>query len=91
MRQNAAFILNTAIIFLFNAVVVALIIARVLAIDNDKAHLLYMFYYPALIVVNFLIGAVLRLLDRKLYRPFWIVCVWMVFAFVPILVVLVLI
>ncbi|HEY5747709.1 MAG TPA: hypothetical protein VIU12_16655 [Chryseolinea sp.] len=38
-----------AVIYLSNLLLVAVIIQRVVAIDNDKSHIIFLFYYPALV------------------------------------------
>ena len=78
------------LIYLFNLLLVAVIIQRVMAIDNDKAHLIFLFYYPALLLFNFLIGVVLKVAKQRSYRDFWQLCIWMACLFVPLYIFLVL-
>lgn len=80
--------MKTFLIYLINFFLVGLIIRRVVVIDNDKAHLIYLFYYLALLMFNFLAGAALRLMNRETHRTFWHVCIWMVCLFIPIYLVL---
>jgi nicotinamide riboside transporter PnuC len=77
------------LIYLANLVLIAVIVQRVIAIDNDKAHLIFLFYYPALLLLNFLIGVVLKIAKRKRYRDFWQLCIWMGCLFIPILMILI--
>ncbi|AYB32863.1 hypothetical protein D4L85_20775 [Chryseolinea soli] len=72
-----------AVIYLFNLLLIAVIIQRVIAIDNDKAHLIFLFYYPALLLLNLLIGVVLKIAKRESYRDFWQLCIWMGCLFIP--------
>jgi hypothetical protein len=74
------------IVCLTNAILVALITWRVLKIDDDKALLIFLFYYPLLMVINFIIGGVLKLMKREGYKIYWIVCACAAVLFVPILV-----
>ncbi|SHH75451.1 hypothetical protein SAMN04488109_5160 [Chryseolinea serpens] len=78
-----------AVIYLFNLVLIAVIIQRVIVIDNDKAHLIFLFYYPALLLLNFLVGVVLRIAKRERYRDFWQLCIWMGCLFIPIYLILI--
>jgi hypothetical protein len=82
---------ETVSVYLINLILVFFIIKRVIVIDNDKAHLIFLFYYPALLLLNFLIGFVLKLLKKKLYKNFWQLCTWMMCLFVPIYIVLIMI
>jgi hypothetical protein len=76
-------------VYLLNLLLVAVIVQRVIAIDNDKAHLIFLFYYPALLLLNFLIGVVLKIAKRKSYRDFWQLCIWMGCLFIPMYLVLI--
>ena len=78
-----------ALIYLANLLLIAVIVQRVIAIDNDKAHLIFLFYYPALLLLNFLIGVVLKIAKRNSYWDFWQFCIWMGCLFIPIYFVLI--
>jgi hypothetical protein len=81
---------NLAILFL-NVVLVLMIVHRVLDIDNDKGHLIFLFYYSALIVLNVTIGLLLKFMKSNTYRMFWKLSIWMACLFIPMYTVLVMI
>jgi uncharacterized protein involved in response to NO len=78
-----------AVVYLANLLLIAVIVQRVITIDNDKAHLIFLFYYPALLLLNFLIGVGLKIAKRQSYRDFWQLCIWMGCLFIPIYFVLI--
>lgn len=80
--------MTRALIYLANLLLITIIVQRVVAIDNDKAHLVFLFYYPALLLLNFLIGVVLKIAKRNSYRDFWQLCIWMGCLFIPIYLIL---
>ena len=88
-RSKYNFEMMRPLIYLSNLLLVAVIVQRVIAIDDDKAHLIFLFYYPALLLLNFLIGVVLKIAKRPSYRYFWQLCIWMGCLFIPILFVLI--
>ena len=76
--------MKAVLIYLVNIILVFLIMTRVFVIDNDKAHLIFAFYYPALMVLNLLVGLGLKLMRRKVYKVYLQLCVWMGCLFIPI-------
>ena len=82
--------MKSALIYVVNIILVSLIIKRVLVIDDDKAHLIFQFFYPALLVLNFFVGLSLKLLKNMAYKTYWRVCVWMACLFVPVYIILIL-
>lgn len=83
--------MKTILIYLVNIVLVFFIVRRVVVIDNDKAHLIFLFYYPALLGLNLLIGLVLKFMKKGIYKSFWQLCIWMACLFIPIYIVLIMI
>ena len=77
------------IIYLVNALLILLIIRRIVIIDNDKAPIIFLFFYPVLLIVNFLIGVILRFMRKQIYRTYWRVCLWMVLLFIPLVAIIV--
>lgn len=75
--------MRTILIYAVNIILVILIIRRVFVIDNDKAHLVFLFYYPAILGLNLLIGVVLKLANKAFYRSFWQLGIWMGCLFIP--------
>ena len=59
------------IAFVLNAIIILLIIYFVIKTDSDKSPIIFMVFYPALIMLNFIIVIVLKLLKRpqvKIYK-----------------------
>lgn len=83
--------MKALLIYLVNMTLVILIIRRVIVIDNDKAHLIFAFYYPALLVLNLLVGISLKLMRKKIYETYFQLCVWMGCLFIPLYAVLMII
>ncbi|WP_276373965.1 hypothetical protein [Chryseolinea sp. H1M3-3] len=52
---------------------------------NDKAIILLMFYYPALIVANVLVWAVLRIFKQQEARIYGTIALCLVILFAPLL------
>jgi hypothetical protein len=77
------------VIYAFNIIVTLLLIARVIVIDNDKAHLVFLFYYPALILLNSIVGLILKLFKKDSYKIYWQASIWMACLFIPIYIVLI--
>ena len=78
-----------ALIYSINVIITLLLVARVIAIDNDKGHLLFFFYYPGLILLNLIIGLVLKLYSKVVYKTFWQASIWMACFFIPIYILLI--
>jgi hypothetical protein len=76
--------MKIAAIFGINILIVSMIVLRVISIDDDKAHLIFLFYYPSLIIVNFVIGLILKFMDKEMYKNYWRVCLGQLLLFVPI-------
>jgi hypothetical protein len=66
-----------------NLILVGIVIGRVMQIDNDKGHLVYMFYVPFFALVNFLIGLVLKLLKSPAHKAFWIASLFLLILYIP--------
>jgi hypothetical protein len=77
------------VIYLTNAVLIGAILVRVDVIDNDKAPLLYLVFYPMLVVLNLVIGGVLVLFKTAAAKPFLTASKWMAFLFIPLLMVVI--
>ena len=81
--------MNKALVYSFNIIVSLLIVARVIIIGNDKAHLVFLFYYPTLILLNLIIGLIFKLSRKDSYKSYWQASAWMVCLFIPIYIVLI--
>jgi hypothetical protein len=77
--------MKKALIYLVNVVLIALMIIRVIEIDNDKGIIIVLFYYPLLLLVNFGIGLKMRFSKNSLSRNYFEVCLCMMVLFFPIL------
>ena len=73
-----------ALIYFANLLLIVALVKQVMAINDDKAHLIFLFYYPVLVLLNLLIGVVLKMAKRNSYRDFWQLCIWMGCLFLPI-------
>lgn len=61
----SAFHIHKTIAFLLNAILVGLIMYFVYKTDSDKSPVIFMVYYPALIILNLITTFVLWLLKLK--------------------------
>jgi hypothetical protein len=56
------------IAFILNLLIVILIFLEIKIIDDDKAIVFFIGYYPVLIILNFLIWLPLKLLKKEQYK-----------------------
>lgn len=76
-------------VYLINVILVCVIAVRVSSIDSDKAHLIFLFYYSALLVLNFAIGFILKLMKQTFYKRFRMLCIWMLCLFIPLYIIVI--
>jgi len=75
-------IFNTTIVF-FNVILVYYILNMIYVENNDKAPILFIVYYPALLAFNGIIGLVLKIMKLRVYKVFILVSLSMILLFVP--------
>ena len=81
--MTSTFNLHRAIAFVFNAIIIGLIIYFVIKTDSDKSPIIFMVFYPALIILNLIIAIVLWLLKvtpAKIYKQ---IVIGQLILFVP--------
>jgi hypothetical protein len=66
--MNITFNTHKTIAFAVNLALVILILAEVKIINDDKAVMLFIGYYPILIFLNFLIWLTLKLLKNRQHK-----------------------
>jgi heme A synthase len=81
--MTSPFKIHRTIAFLFNAIIIGLIIYFVIKTDSDKSPIIFMVFYPALIIFNLIIAIVLWLLkvtQAKIYKQ---IVIGQLLLFVP--------
>lgn len=81
--MTSTFNLHRTIAFVFNAIIIGLIIYFVIKTDSDKSPIIFMVFYPALIILNLIIAIVLWLLkvaQAKIYKQ---IVIGQLMLFVP--------
>ena len=69
--MTSTFNLHRTIAFVFNALIIGLIIYVVIKDGSDKSPIIFMVFYPALTILNLIITIVLSLLklpQAKIYK-----------------------
>jgi len=69
--MTSTFKLHKTIAFVLNATIIGLIILFVLKTNSDKSPIIFIVFYPALIILNLMIAIVLGLLkitQSKIYK-----------------------
>lgn len=72
-------------IYFINFLLVCLLINKVVSTNSDKGILFLVFYYPTLIIVNLMIGILLKVANNLIYKGFFGVAIWLGALFIPIL------
>ena len=73
------------VVYLINLVIVCSVLYRSIQINNDKAVLLLVFFYPILIIVNAVIGLILKIRKNNLYKVFLASCVLLIVLLIPVI------
>ena len=82
--MTSTFNLHRTIAFVLNALIIGLIIYTVIKDNSDKSPIIFMVFYPALIILNLIIAIVLWLLkvtQAKIYKQ---IVIGQLMLFVPI-------
>jgi hypothetical protein len=75
---------KTIFIYCINIILVGLLIAKVIAVDNDKGILLFLFYYFLLAVLNLIVGTLLKFRKHEIAKAFGDVLICMIILVIPI-------
>jgi len=75
-----------SLIVIVNVALTSLMIYRVVEINNDKGHLIIVFYFPVLIILNLVVALVYFFTDRNVAKFVLRVALIMAVLYVPILV-----
>lgn len=81
--MTSTFNLHKTIAFVFNAIIVGLIIYFVIKTDSDKSPIIFMVFYPALTILNLIIAIVLWLLKVKQAKIYKQIFVGQLLLFIP--------
>ena len=82
------FNLHRTIAFVFNALIIGLIIYVVIKDGSDKSPIIFMVFYPALTILNLIITIVLSLLkvpQAKIYKQ---IVIGQLLLFIPIILII---
>ena len=86
--MTSTFNLHRTIAFVFNALIIGLIIYVVIKDGSDKSPIIFMVFYPALTILNLIITIVLSLLkvsQAKIYKQ---IVIGQLLLFVPIILII---
>ena len=86
--MTSTFILHRTIAFVFNAMIIGLIIYAVIKDGSDKSPIIFMVFYPALTILNLIITIVLSLLkvpQAKIYKQ---IVIGQLLLFIPIILII---
>jgi len=75
-------IFYTTIVF-FNVILIYYLMHMIYVENNDKAHIFFLVYYPALSAFNGIIGLVLKIMKLRIYLFFIMLFLIMLLLFVP--------
>lgn len=75
------------IIYIINIILVLTILIRVDQINNDKAPLIFIFYYPLIFLTNFILGSLLK---GKISNVFLNVSIILLALFIPFCIIVIL-
>ena len=82
--MTSTFTIHKTIAFLLNAIIIGLIIYFVFKTDSDKSPIIFMVFYPALIILNLIIAIVLWLLKMTQAKIYKQIVIGQLMLFVPI-------
>ena len=80
--------LHRTIAFIFNAVIIGLIIYLVINTDSDKSPIIFMVFYPALTILNLLIAIVLALLKATQAQIYKQIVIGELILFIPLVLII---
>ena len=86
--MTSTFNLHRTIAFVFNAIIIGLIIYAVIKDGSDKSPIIFMVFYPALTILNLIITIVLSLLkvpQAKIYKQ---IVIGQLLLFIPIILII---
>ena len=86
--MTSTFNLHRTIAFVFNALIIGLIIYVVIKDGSDKSPIIFMVFYPALTILNLIITIVLSLLkvsQAKIYKQ---IVIGQLLLFIPIILII---
>ena len=75
----------TVVLWLINVLLLTILIRRTFEIDNDKAPVLFMFYYGVILFVNTLFWISFSFADKPVSADFKRISLTLLAAFIPLL------
>ena len=81
--MTSTFNLHKTIAFVLNAMIVGLIIFFVFKTNSDKSPIIFIVFYPALIIFNLIISIVLELLKMTQAKIYKQIIIGLLILFIP--------
>jgi hypothetical protein len=75
----------TVLLWVINILLVIILIERTFEIDNDKAPILFMFYYGVILFINLLLWISFSLADKSVKTDFKRISLTLLAVFIPLL------
>ena len=86
--MTSTFNLHRIIAFIFNAIIIGLIIYFVIKTDSDKSPIIFMVFYPALTILNLLIAIVLGLFKVTQAKVYKQIVIGQLILFIPLVLII---
>jgi len=79
----STFNLHKTIVFVLNAIIIGLIVFFVFKTNSDKSPIIFIVFYPALIIFNLIIAIVLELLKMTQAKIYKQIIIGLLILFIP--------
>ena len=86
--MTSTFNLHRIIAFIFNAIIIGLIIYFVIKTDSDKSPIIFIVFYPALTILNLLIAIVLGLFKVTQAKVYKQIVIGQLILFIPLVLII---
>ena len=86
--MTSTFNLHRIIAYIFNAIIIGLIIYFVVKTDSDKSPIFFMVFYPALTILNLLIAIVLGLFKVRQTKIYKQIAIGLLILFIPLVLII---
>lgn len=85
--MTANFYLHKTIIFILNIVAISFLLFRIQQINNDKAILLLIFYYPILLLINLVLWLIVRICNKEHANVYKQSVAGLLFLLIPVIII----
>jgi hypothetical protein len=89
MNRNSSKVTWAIILWITNILLLTILVRRTFEIDNDRAPVLFMFYYGAIVLVNLVLWLSFSVTDKSVKTDFKRISLTLLTAFVPLLTVVI--